>query len=195
LSPPAPARPSPTAARATAVLALLAALWLPLTATAAERFDAGAWSAAIPADPTEPCELTTGGYDHAVDEQDPLLLIAIARDDRAVKLRVNAITVTELTQPELLRARAQLIVDGPAARAVALIPAAIVETDIERRVTFRPRLTGGEQAGLRDLVDAMRRAVRVRVEINGLSLEPVFSMQGLDAIWQRASPACGPRRP
>ena len=183
----------PTAARATVVLPLLAALWLPLAATATQRFDEGAWSAAIPAHPTEPCELTTGGYDHAVDEQDPLLLIAITRDDPLATLRVNAITVTELTQPELLRARAKLIVDGPAARSVALIPAAIIETDIERRVTFRPRPAGGEQAGLRDLVDAMRRAVRVRVEINGLPLEPAFSMQGLDAIWQRASPACGLR--
>ncbi|WP_295884730.1 hypothetical protein [uncultured Thiohalocapsa sp.] len=160
---------------------------------ASERFDIGAWSAAIPTDPTEPCELTTGGYDHTAGAQDPLLLINIARDEPTARLRVNVIAVTELTQPELLGARAALSVDGPAARTLALIPAAIVETEVERRVTFRPLPTGAEQAGLRDLVDAMRRAAQAKVDINGLPLEPAFSMQGLEAIWQRASPACGLR--
>lgn len=185
--------PAVVAARHAAALALLLAV-MPWPAVAAtERFDDGAWSAAIPADPAAPCELTTGGYNYRVSEQEPLLLITIARDDPGAALRVNVLTNTDLTQPELLRARAELTVDGPAARTLPLVPAAIVETERARRVTFRPRIGGGEQAGLRALLDAMRRAQRVTVEINGLPLEPAFSMQGLDAIWQRASPACGPR--
>ncbi|WP_296900480.1 hypothetical protein [Thiohalocapsa sp.] len=184
----------PKTPSAAAVLTLLAAFWLPLSVAATERFDEGAWSAAIPGNPDEPCELTTGGYDRTADEQNPMLLLAIARDGPAPTLRVNVITVTELTQAELLRARAELVVDGPSARTLALIPAAIVQTDVERRVTFRALPGGGEQAGLRAVVDAMRRAERVTVKINGLPLEPAFSMQGLDVVWQRASSACVPRR-
>lgn len=158
---------------------------------ATERFDEGAWSAAIPGDPADACELTTGGYDHVAGVQEPLLLIAISRDDAAAPLRVNAMAATELTQQGLLRANARLRVDGPRARNLPLVPAAIVETDRERRVTFRPRLSGGEQAGLRGLVDAMRSAQRVTVEVNGLALAPAFSMRGLDALWQQAAPRCG----
>jgi hypothetical protein len=176
-------------------LSLAAVLSLPAVAVAAgvERFDAGAWSAALPDDPAEPCELTTGGYDHAAGAQEPVLLIALQRDAAAGVLRVNVITDTDLTQPELLQARAALRVDGPRARTLALVPSAIVETERERRVTFRPRFASGEQAGLHALVDAMRRAGRATVEVNGLALTPAFSMRGLDSIWQRAAPRCGLR--
>jgi len=175
------------------LLVLAALLSLPAIATAVARFDVGAWSAMVPDDPAEPCELTTGGYDHAASEQEPLLLIALYRDKPAAPLRVNVMADTALTQAELLRADARLRVDGPRARTVALLPAAIVETERETRVTFRPRFAGGEQAGLRDLVEAMRRGQRVTVEINGRALEPGFSLRGLNALWQRAVPDCEPR--
>ncbi len=182
------ARPSPTPGLLPALsVGLLSTLLLgPPGAVATERPEQGDWSAAIPADPAEPCELITGGYDHATDEQDPLLLILIERGRAAP--RVHVITPTELTQPELLRARARLRVDGGAA--VPLLPAGIVETDQERRVTFRPRFPGAEDDGLRRLVAAMRAGRRVEVDINGLPLEPEFSLSGLDALWQHAAPRC-----
>jgi hypothetical protein len=175
-------------------LLLAAACWLPHAAAAGiERADEGAWSSAIPSDPAASCELTTGGYDHAADEQQPLLLIAIERADPASPLRVIVMTDTDLTQGELLQARAWLHVEGSRASSLRLLPAAIVESVHERRVTFRPRFGGDEQAGLHELVEAMQRADSIRVEINGRALEPAFSMHGLSALWQRAAQRCGLR--
>lgn len=70
------------------------------------------------------------------------------------------------------------------------LPAGIVETEPERRATFRPRFPGAEDAGLRRLVAAMRAGAPVGVDINGLPLEPEFSLRGLDALWQLAAPHC-----
>jgi hypothetical protein len=190
----APARCAAATLRGGALtLQLLAACCcLPAGAGAdTERIDLGAWSSAIPDDPGAPCELTTGGYDHAAGEQNPLLLIGIDRSDTAAPLRVHVMADTDLTPAELLAASARLRVDGPQARTLPLLPAAIVETDRARRVTFRPRFRGSEQQGLRALVDALRSARRVSVEVNGRALEPAFSMQGLDTLWQQAAARCG----
>ena len=170
---------------------LAAGLGLPVAGLAAQHFDAGAWSAELPDEPGAPCELVTGGYDRAADALEPLLLVAIDAGEPTGRFQVNVIASTDLTQPELLRARVMLRVAGPAVRTLPLLPTAIVEAERERRVTFRPRFVGDEQAGLRDLVAAMRRAEQVSVEINGLALGPAFSMRGLDALWARAAPPCG----
>jgi hypothetical protein len=159
-----------------------------ITERSTERIREGAWSAIIPADPTGPCELTTGGYDHAAQEQDPLLLIVVGRDGSRPGLRVNAIAHTALGRDELLRAQAVLRVSGRAG--VPLVPAGIDETERERRVTFRPRFPGRETAGLRALVATLQRAERVELEINGSVLEPAFSLEGFSGLWQRVSARC-----
>jgi hypothetical protein len=172
------------------LLATALALSMPVGA-ATERLDDGAWSAAIPDDPAEPCELTTGGFDHAAGEQDPLLLIGIERSDPAAPLRVTVQAPTDLTPPELLEARATLGLNGPGGRTVPLFPTAIIDAERARLVAFRPQLSGGEQAGLRALIDGLRQAERAEVKLNGRALEPAFALRGLDALWQRVAARCG----
>lgn len=190
-----PARPKtttrPARRRQASGWIIAATLALAMSAAAAERLDEGAWSATLPTDPAAPCEFTTGGYNRTAGEQEPLLLIVIERDGPAAALRVNVITDTDLTQPELLRSRAVLRVQGPRRPSYPLLPAAIVEADGKRRVTLRPRPSGPEQAGLRGLVEAMRGGQRVTVEINGRVLQPAFSMRGLGSLWGRGEARCG----
>ena len=137
--------------------------------------------------------LETGGYDRATKTQRPSLTLALKPGTgSAPHVELTATAVTRLSKEELTRVRPMLRVEGPSPMSVPAVPTALTETSYDRRLSVRPLFSRGNgEAGMAELIAAMRAGDRMQLEINGRALEPAFSLRGFDAIWRQLAPRCG----